>query len=179
LIVGIVADCYAPKMRKTQTIATMLVSSLVLRCLLLQTQRPVPQNGQTWNLPTSASDTLEMIWIPSGTFTMGSPQSDPCPAPMNAPKPKSPSPAASGSEKTIFTIGQWKAVTGLDVRGQLSKAIHDDTLYDLGGKKTDRARTFHAILPRRRSRPIFSPAKICSFRSISSVGTTRWISAKN
>jgi len=37
--------------------------------------------------------------------------------------------------KTIFTIGQWKSVTGLDVRGQLTKVIHDDTLYDLGGKQ--------------------------------------------
>ena len=33
-----------------------------------------------------------------------------------------------------MTIGQWQAVMGLDVRGQLMKAIDDDTLYDLGGK---------------------------------------------
>jgi formylglycine-generating enzyme required for sulfatase activity len=37
--------------------------------------------------------------------------------------------------KTIFTIGQWKSATGLDVRGQLSKMLHDNTLYDLGAKK--------------------------------------------
>jgi formylglycine-generating enzyme required for sulfatase activity len=37
--------------------------------------------------------------------------------------------------KTMLTIGQWKSLTGLDVRGQLSKMLHDDTLFDIGGKK--------------------------------------------
>ena len=37
--------------------------------------------------------------------------------------------------KTILTIGQWQQLTGLDVRGQLNKAIHDDRLYSFGGKQ--------------------------------------------
>lgn len=37
--------------------------------------------------------------------------------------------------KTMVTIAQWNSVMNLDVRGQLSKMLHDDTLYDLGGKK--------------------------------------------
>lgn len=37
--------------------------------------------------------------------------------------------------KTIFTIGEWKAVRGVDVRGQLAKVIADDTLYDFSGRK--------------------------------------------
>ena len=37
--------------------------------------------------------------------------------------------------KTFVTIGQWKNVMGADVRGQLIKAINDDTLYEMGGKQ--------------------------------------------
>jgi formylglycine-generating enzyme required for sulfatase activity len=36
--------------------------------------------------------------------------------------------------ETMVTIGQWKSVRGLQVRGQLEKMLHDDTLYNLGGK---------------------------------------------
>jgi formylglycine-generating enzyme required for sulfatase activity len=35
----------------------------------------------------------------------------------------------------MVTIRQWKSVMGLDVRGQLGRMLHDDTLYDLGGKR--------------------------------------------
>jgi formylglycine-generating enzyme required for sulfatase activity len=83
----------------------------------------------------SADATLEMFWIPPGTFTMGSPESDPMSRADERPQTKVTLTHGYWLGKTMFTIGQWKNVTGLDVRGQLSKVLHDDTLYDLGGRK--------------------------------------------
>jgi formylglycine-generating enzyme required for sulfatase activity len=34
---------------------------------------------------------------------------------------------------TPVTIAQWQAVIGVDLRGQFSKALHDDTRYDFAG----------------------------------------------
>lgn len=76
-----------------------------------------------------------MKWIPAGTFTMGSPADEPLTRPDERPQTKVTLTRGFWIGKTHFTIGQWKAFTGLDVRGQLKKVIADDTLYDLGGKK--------------------------------------------
>lgn len=127
-------------MLKTQTVAVgLLVTALVLHAACASQPSSntisVPQKGQIWNLPISANATLEMIWIPPGTFIMGSPQSDSMSSADERPQTNVTLTNGFWLGKTIFTIGQWKAVTGLDVRGQLSKVIHDDTLYDLGGKK--------------------------------------------
>jgi formylglycine-generating enzyme len=127
-------------MLKTQTVAAgLLVTALVLHVAYASqpssNTTSVPQKGQTWNLPTSADAMLEMIWIPPGTFIMGSPRSDPMSSADERPQTNVTLTNGFWLGKTIFTIGQWKSVTGLDVRGQLSKVIHDDTLYDLGGKK--------------------------------------------
>jgi formylglycine-generating enzyme required for sulfatase activity len=95
----------------------------------------VPQRGRPWNLPTTANATLGMIWIPPGAFDMGSPESEPTSRADEHPQTHVTLTDGFWLGKTIFTIGQWKSVTGLDVRGQLNKMLHDDTLYDLGGKK--------------------------------------------
>jgi formylglycine-generating enzyme required for sulfatase activity len=95
---------------------------------------PSPQPGQPWALPLSSDTNLDLVWIPPGSFIMGSPASELGSAADERPQTHV---TLSGFwlAKTMFTIGQWKAVTGLDVRAQLVKVIHDDTLYDLGGKR--------------------------------------------
>jgi formylglycine-generating enzyme required for sulfatase activity len=76
-----------------------------------------------------------MAWIPPGTFMMGSPASEPLRKTDEGPQTRVTFTKGFWLGKTMVTIGQWKSVTGLDVRGQLGKMLHDDTLYDLGGKK--------------------------------------------
>jgi formylglycine-generating enzyme required for sulfatase activity len=140
MIVRNVVDRYAPEMFKTQiTAARLVITSLSLGVFCasqsLGSTSSVPQKGQTWNLPTSANVTVEMRWIPPGNFIMGSPESDSMSGSDERPQTKVILTGGFWLGKTIFTIGQWKSVTGLDVRGQLSKVLHDDTLCDLGGKK--------------------------------------------
>jgi formylglycine-generating enzyme required for sulfatase activity len=127
-------------MLKIQTFAAAMLASSLNLCVACASQPSVntvsvPQAGRPWNLPISANVTIDMIWIPPGTFTMGSPESDPMSSPDERPQTKVTLTKGFWLGKTIFTIGQWKSVTGLDVRGQLTKVIHDDTLYDLGGKQ--------------------------------------------
>jgi formylglycine-generating enzyme required for sulfatase activity len=125
-------------MRKPQPVALLAISLVLIGLRVSQGQSnptPVPRQRQIWNLPVSADSALEMIWIPPGTFTMGSPASDPMSKSDERPQTRVTLARGFWLGKTIFTIGQWKSLTGLDVRGQLSKMLHDDTLYDLGGKK--------------------------------------------
>jgi formylglycine-generating enzyme required for sulfatase activity len=86
-------------------------------------------------MPLSDNVTLDLVWIAPGTFTMGAPESEPMSKSDERPQMQVTLTKGFWLGKTIFTIGQWKSVTGLDVRGQLSNVLHDDTLYDLGGKK--------------------------------------------
>ena len=126
-------------MLKTPSLAALLVGYLlfgVVRASRAQDAKPpTPQSGQAWNLPASANLKIELLWIPPGSFTMGSPETEPMSKSDERPQRKITLTKGFWLGKTLFTIGQWKAVTGLDVRGQLVKVISDDTLYDLGGKK--------------------------------------------
>jgi formylglycine-generating enzyme required for sulfatase activity len=94
-----------------------------------------PQADQAWTLALSDNVMLDLVWIAPGTFTMGAPESEPMSKADERPQTQVTLTKGFWLGKTIFTIGQWKSVTGLDVRGQLSNVLHDDTLYDLGGKK--------------------------------------------
>jgi formylglycine-generating enzyme required for sulfatase activity len=128
-----------------QTIAArLMVSALILGCVSVSrgqtsgasgTATPIPHKGQTWRLSTSKDVHLDMIWMPPGTFTMGSPASEPMSNTDERPQTKIRLTNGFWLGKTILTIGQWKGLTGLDVRGQLSKAIHDNTLYNFSGKQ--------------------------------------------
>ena len=76
-----------------------------------------------------------MVWIPPGNFIMGSPASEPFHKTDESPQTRITLTKGFWLGKTAVTIGQWKRVMGLGVRGQLAKMLHDDTLYELGGKK--------------------------------------------
>jgi len=117
---------------------TFLAGSLILSGIAwgaTSTQPSQPTIGVNWSLPFADRTTVDLAWIPPGTFTMGSPESDRMSKADERPQTQVTLTHGFWIGKTIFTIGQWKAATGLDVRGQLSKMLHDDTLFDLGGKK--------------------------------------------
>jgi formylglycine-generating enzyme required for sulfatase activity len=94
-----------------------------------------PAFGQTWNLPLSDQATLEMKWVPGGTFVMGSLASDSLAKPDEMPQTRVTLTKGFWLGKTTVTIGQWKSLTGLGVRTQLLRMLHDDTLHNFGGKE--------------------------------------------
>jgi formylglycine-generating enzyme required for sulfatase activity len=133
-------DRYAPEMRKTQSRVAGLMIVLVATSAFCVShawgdETSLPRKGQAWSLPTIGNAAVEMLWIPPGSFVMGSPESDSMSGSDERPQTKVTLTSGFWLGKTMFTIGQWKNITGLDVRGQLRKVIDDDTLYDLGGKK--------------------------------------------
>lgn len=94
-----------------------------------------PVAGEPWTLRLPGDAPLDMAWIPPGTFNMGSPLSE---APRDADEgPQIEVTLSRGFwlGRTPVTIGQWKAVMGRDVRGQLRKVLTDDTLYDFAGRR--------------------------------------------
>src|SRR5882672_9295918 len=94
-----------------------------------------PQTGRPWSVPLSVEASLDLGWIPPGTFTMGSPATEPGRKADESPQTEVTLTRGFWLGKTFVTVGQWKKVMGVDVRGQLVKHINDDTLYDFGGKK--------------------------------------------
>ena len=75
-----------------------------------------------------------MAWISPGVFTMGSPAAEPGHHADEAPQTKVTLSKGFWLGTTPVTIGQWQAVMGQDVRGQLMRVIDDNTLYNLDGK---------------------------------------------
>jgi len=132
---------YAHSMPKTIAFPAIILTA----SLLLISVRPThaqtttapstPQKDHPCTLALSTSVNLDLLWIPPGSFTMGSPATEPMSRADERPQTRVTLTSGFWLGKTMFTIQQWKAFTGLDVRAQLTKTIHDDTLYDLGGKQ--------------------------------------------
>src|SRR5665213_1647739 len=76
---------------------------------------------------------LSLAWISPGTFTMGSPPSESLRASDEGPQMRVTLSHGFWLGTTPVTIAQWQAVMGVDLRGQFSKALHDDTRYDFAG----------------------------------------------
>src|SRR5436190_22123312 len=112
-----------------------VLAAFVGCALLVRAAAAGPEAGKAWDVPLPGGAGLTLVWVPPGTFTMGSPESEPGRKPEEGPPARVTLTRGFWLGRTMVTVGQWKQVTGLDLRGQLSKRIKDDTLYDLGGKK--------------------------------------------
>jgi len=109
-------------------------------CMLLffsvdTASKKVPVEGKAWNLPLNPTVSIPMNWIPAGTFTMGSPANEPGRKADEGPQATVTLTKGYWLGKTEVTIGQWKAVTGMNVRDKVMKLLSDTTLYDFMGKK--------------------------------------------
>ena len=126
-------------------LGTRIISIGALSCWMLsagvyaspdpENLKPGPIAGQAWSVPLAADAALDMVWIPPGEFTMGSPGTEPGRRPDEGPQTRVTLTKGFWLGKTLVTVGQWKKIMGTDVRGQLVKQINDDTPYDLYGKK--------------------------------------------
>jgi formylglycine-generating enzyme required for sulfatase activity len=94
-----------------------------------------PEPGRPWKTSLSADVSLDLAWIPPGTFTLGSPASESGRHSDEGPQTNVTLTKGFWFGKTCVTIGQWKAVMDVGVRAQLVKHIDDETLHDIGGRK--------------------------------------------
>ncbi len=116
---------------------------VLLTCSAVLGTAGVPAAGKPHHIELPGKVALEMVWISPGGFTMGSPASEPGRRADEAPQSKVTLSKGFWLGRTPVTIGQWQAVMGQDVRGQLMKTIDDDTLYDLGGRRQTRRDYMH------------------------------------
>jgi formylglycine-generating enzyme required for sulfatase activity len=112
-----------------------LLLLLIVAVAAAQERSARPLAGEAWNVFLSEKETLPLVWIPPGVFTMGSPATEPGRKADEGPPTRVTLSHGFWLGRTLVTIGQWKKVMGLAVRAQLVKQINDDTLYDLNGKK--------------------------------------------
>ena len=94
-----------------------------------------PTAGRTWLLPLTATAPLKMAWIPPGSFLMGSADAEAFHRSDEAPVTRVSLSRGYWLGTTMVTIGEWKALMGRGVRGQLTRALRDDTAYDFGGRR--------------------------------------------
>ena len=123
---------------KFLAIPVLLVCIIVakLQLTVAGLQPPGPIAGKPWDVLLDGKARLPMCWIPSGSFTMGSPASE-----VGRKADESPQMLVFLTKgywlgRTEVTIGQWKAVMGRNVRQQAVKLLTDSTLYDFNGKKS-------------------------------------------
>lgn len=90
-------------------------------------------NGQPWSIPLSAGGEIKMVWIGPGSFTMGSPESEPGHRPDETQFQVT---LTHGywMGATEITVAQWRDVMGTDLRGHLRDILRNDTLYNFGGR---------------------------------------------
>jgi sulfatase modifying factor 1 len=96
---------------------------------------PAAGFGRAWKVPLAPDAMLELVWIPPGEFTMGSPPTEPGRKLDEGPQTKVTITQGFWLGKQFITIGQWKHIMGIGVRDQLIKHINNDTLYEIAGKK--------------------------------------------
>jgi formylglycine-generating enzyme required for sulfatase activity/acetyl esterase/lipase len=98
-------------------------------------QRGAPVAGNAWALPLPDKTLLDMVWIRPGSFVMGSPAMETGRKTDEGPETEVKLSRGYWLGKTEVTIGQWRAVTGMGIRDQVDSMLHDDRVYDFGGRK--------------------------------------------
>jgi formylglycine-generating enzyme required for sulfatase activity len=94
-----------------------------------------PVAGAPWNLVLPGNALLGMAWVKPGTFMMGSPSSETGRKTDEGPETKVTLSKGYWLGRTEVTIGQWKAVTGHNLRDQVMNMLNDETVYDFGGQQ--------------------------------------------
>jgi formylglycine-generating enzyme required for sulfatase activity len=94
-----------------------------------------PQGGRPWKVGLAADASIDLSWIPPGTFLMGSPAGEPGRHADEGPQTRVTLTKGFWLGKTFVTIAQWKAVMGVGVREQLARQINDEALHEMGGKR--------------------------------------------
>ena len=91
--------------------------------------------GKNFMLRLDDHTILNMVWIPPGTFIMGSPDSESGRKPDESPRAEVTLTKGYWLGKTEVTIGQWKAVMGETLKEHVIKMLNDETIYDFSGQK--------------------------------------------
>jgi formylglycine-generating enzyme required for sulfatase activity len=137
-------ECYSlylsqPKYRLNPELYRMkiLLISALATCMAFNGTVGIksPVAGKAWDLPLNEKTAIPMSWIPAGTFVMGSPADEPGRKADESPQTTVTLTKGYWLGQTEVTIGQWKAVTGMNVRDKVMKLLNDTTLYDFNGKK--------------------------------------------
>lgn len=119
------------------------MGGVLLACTAALGSAAVPAAGKPRHVELPGRVALEMVWISPGGFTMGSTATEPNRRADEAPRTKVTLSKGFWLGRTPVTIGQWQAVMGRGVRGQLMHVIDDDTLYDLGGERRTKRDYMH------------------------------------
>jgi len=110
--------------------------SLALLLVIASSARAAaPTAGRAWSLPLDACATLAMAWIPPGSFWMGSVDAEPLRGADEGPRVHVTLSHGYWIGSTPVTIAAWRAIMGVDARGQLAKVLADDTLYAFGDRR--------------------------------------------
>ena len=106
-----------------------------------------PVAGKKWSIPLPGNTLLDMPWVAPGTFTMGSPASEPGRKADEGPETVVTITKGYWLGRTEITVGQWKAVMGESLREHVMKMLADETVYDFGNGQKKKIREFMNFNP--------------------------------
>lgn len=95
----------------------------------------LPEQGRTFNVMVNNFSMVPMVWVPAGTFDMGSPDTE-----TGRKADESPVTHVTISKgywlgQTEVTVEQWEAVMGETLRDHVINMLNDETVYDFGGQQ--------------------------------------------
>ncbi|MES1217262.1 MAG: formylglycine-generating enzyme family protein, partial [Bacteroidota bacterium] len=113
----------------------------------VKTRSVQPTEGKQWSMSLPGNAMLDMPWVASGTFIMGSPASEPGRKADESPETVVTLTKGYWLQKTELTIGQWKALMGESLREHVMKMLNDETVYDFGNGQKKKLREFMNFNP--------------------------------
>ncbi|MES2276398.1 MAG: formylglycine-generating enzyme family protein [Bacteroidota bacterium] len=125
--------CFIHSYLKASIIAVLLFC--VWPCFSQTKGKQVPQKNKAWLVALPGDVKVPMIWVDPATFTMGSPATEKGHKADESLQTTVTITKGFWLGKTELTIGQWKALTGMNVRDKVMKMLSDETLYDFNGKQ--------------------------------------------
>lgn len=93
------------------------------------------------------NQSLALAWIPPGSFTMGSPSTEPGHRSDESPQTQVTLTRGYWLGQTEVTIAQWKAVMNETLRDHVVKMLKDETIYDFGNGHKATLRAFMRFDP--------------------------------
>ncbi|HTJ10466.1 MAG TPA: SUMF1/EgtB/PvdO family nonheme iron enzyme [Dinghuibacter sp.] len=106
------------------------------------TGTPAPPPGHALTVPLGDGLSLSLSWIPPGTFTLGSPDSEPGRKSDEGPQTQVTLSRGYWLGQTEVTIAQWRAVMNESLRDHVAKMLKDETVYDFGNGHKATLRAF-------------------------------------
>lgn len=121
----------------TRTILIMIACCMIMAGCYVRnkTRLKIPEEGRSFDIMIRDWSMIPMVWIPAGTFNMGSFDTEEGRKADEGPVTHVTISKGYWLGRTEVTIEQWEAIMGETLRDHVIKMLNDEKVYDFGGQQ--------------------------------------------